>query len=485
MKHVNAVKYILIFWLSAALLPLAAWAAGEMPHPDTYLPTAEDLMKLKASYDDKTDLTVTFHPKDILPPEVWKLMNFDEEKIKNQTAEIRGFTAPDLVGKISPEIKPGKYTYKDVERSPGLQALFTPVVLNTVKAGGPPFVCNIMSFEIEPTRQFHWSLPLCEMTKKNLGKAKLDKDGYIVAGSWQGGVPFPNPTGKFKAQQVYYNFEKRAEVYDHCYRLTGEGLAFDKNLKIDKYNKYIRDHIKLMGRTYLPPFGWYDKRAEKRGEFVADLVHILEPRSQRGLIRLLVRYDDPYKLDASMLYIPQLRRFRKMSATDTQDPNGDQAYDDMGFLVQKITPKRYPYKFDIIDEREYLLPYSYNSAKTWIDSKNGHAIRDIGLTRRPCYVLQMTQLDPNYIYSKRIYYIDKENFQPAWGEFYDQNGRLWRTYIVTYCFFPECGQVTPYGQAAWQVDYIDTHSSYQVLTALPANHSRKAVNMQSIIKKGK
>ena len=23
-----------------------------------------------------------------------------------------------------------------------------------------------------------------------------------------------------------------------------------------------------MGRSYLPPFGWYDERAEKRGEFV-------------------------------------------------------------------------------------------------------------------------------------------------------------------------------------------------------------------------
>jgi len=485
MKSIKIFKYILVLYLCIALLPLNTWAAEEMPSPEKYLPSASELMAQKATYNDSRDLFRTYHPKDVLPPEVWEWMHFDMAEMKKQTAEILGFTAPELVGKIAPEIKPGKYSYHDLEKYSGLKELFTPVLLKTVKAGGPPFVCNIMDFEIQPTRQFHWSLPVCKVTKQNLGKTNLDKDGYIVARSWQGGVPFPRPSGKFKARQVYYNMEKRSQSYDHCNYATGEGLAFDKNLTIDKHNKYAQNNIKLMGRAFFPPNGWYDDRAQRRGEFRCTSNVILAPRANKGLVTMLLRYDDPYKMDPMMTYLPQLRRIRKMSSTDTQDPQGDSAYDDRAFLSQKITPQRYPYKFEIIDEREYLIPISYNSSKAWIDKENGYAVRDLGLQRRPCYVLQMTQLDQNYLYSKRIYYIDKETSQPNWAEFYDQKGRLYRTYNVAYGFLPESGQLITHGTPAWQVDYIDTHSSCQVLLFMPANWSRREFDMENLIRRGK
>jgi len=338
-----------------------------------------------------------------------------------------------------------------------------------------------MDFEIEPTRQFHLALPAAEVTKKNLGKAKLEKDGYIVAGTWEGGVPFPKPSGKFKAQQVYYNFEKKCNNYDENYILTGEGLAFDSNLQVDKYNAYSRQMILLMGRVFMEPYGWFDKRAKRRGEFKTDLVRLIEPRSTRGTIRMLMRYDDPYKMDPFFVYLPQMRRIRKMSSTDTQDPNGDATFDDTGFICQKITPKRFPYKFEIIAEREYLLPWAYNSGKAWLDSKNGYAIRDMGFSRRPCYVLQMTQLDTTYVYGKRVYYVDKESFIIGGGEFYDQKGRLYRTYNISRSFLPECGQLVSNGTPAWQIDHVDTHSSTQTLCVMPAQYSRKDVNMQTLI----
>ena len=171
-----------------------------------------------------------------------------------------------------------------------------------------------------------------------------------------------------------------------------------------------------------------------------------------------------------------------MTATDTQDPQGDATYDDTGYLNQKITPKRYPYKFEIIAEREYLLPFGYNSGKTWVDSKSGFGLRQLAVTRRPCYVLQMTQLDPNYVYSKRVYYIDKETFIPGGGEFYDQKGRLYRTYNITRSFLPECGLVVSNGTPAWQVDYLDVHSSTQTLTTMPARYQRSDFNLGKLVK---
>ena len=486
MKYMNTFKYILILCLSVALLPLSAWAEDwTNVDPMTWLPKPEEADAAKATTNDKRNLFETWHPRSFVPPDMWEQITFDQEEMKKQTKEILGFTAPELVGKIAPEIKPGKYTYQDLEKHPGLKELFTPVILKTVKKGAPPFVCSIMDFDLQPTRQHHWALSVCQATKKNMGKAKLDTVGYIVPKTWAGGVPFPRPSGEFKAQQVYYNMEKRASSWDGNSFLTGIGLALDKNLKVDKFNKYFKKDIRWMGRSYMPPFGWFDARAEKRGEFKSYTVAIFEPRANRGLGTMLYMYDDPRKPDPMMMYLPSMRRIRKFAATDTQDPNGDAAYDDMSFLSQKITPNKFPYKFEIIAEREYLLNVAYNSAPAWIDKENGYALRNVHLERRPCYVLQMTQQDANYVYSKRIYYVDMETFQPYWGEFYDQKGRLYREYNVSQNFFPECGMLAPYGDYAWQVDHIDTHSSFQLMTYIPARFTRDHFELKEMIKYGK
>jgi len=465
--------------------PLTVCSDETLPDPSTYLP--QPGQSGKNMYDDPTDLTVTRPFSKILPPEIWKQITFDKEKMKQETAELHGFTAPELVGKIAPEIKPGKYTYQDLEKYPGLKELFPPLVTqHIIKPGGPPFVGNIPDFEILPTRQFHLSLRLIAETKKNLGKTKLDKDGYLVQGSWLGGIPFPRPSGEFKAQQVFYNFEKRGMSWDECWGLPVEVDSYDKNLIMDKHSVSNVAKIRWKARTLFPPYGWFDERAERNDESVSYSYIIDEPRSQRGTILLRYLYDGPEKTDVSMVYVPSLRRIRKLAATDTQDPTGDMTYDDQNMLLQKITPKKYPYKFDIIEEREYLMFYSYGNMPTWCDSKNGYALRDVKLMRRPCYVLQMTQLDPNYVYSKRIYYLDKETFDAVYNENYDQKGQLYRgQYYVSMTFEPENGFASNYGSYSVQRDHVDLHSTIALNVVYPAAWTRTRFNMEGIMKKAK
>ena len=278
--------------------------------------------------------------------------------------------------------------------------------------------------------------------------------------------------------------EKRAHQWDFSYLLATESNSLDKNLTVDKYNKMLGYWCKMMGRVFLPPFGWLDERAKENGEYKAYSIVIQAPRANRGTITLRYEYDDPYKMDVWMLYLPSLRRVRKMGVTDTQDPQGDMTYDDTNFISQKVTPEKFPYKFSV-EEREYLLPFANNTAKSWIDSKSGYAWRDLQFQRRPTYILTMTQMDPNYTYSKRVYYIDAETFQPIFGVFYDQKGQLYRSYVVPYSFFPECGQLTSYGQPALQSDYIDQHTTFQMLVYIPASWDRRYFTVEHLIKYGK
>jgi hypothetical protein len=313
----------------------------------------------------------------------------------------------------------------------------------------------------------------------------LDKDGYIVPRSWEGGIPFPKPSGKFKAQQVYYNFEKRSDAFNKNFFLSMESNGYGKNLKLDKYTASIVCNTRLMGRFLFPPYGWFDERAERNGEFYAFAYVNLEPRAMRGLGVLNYHYDDPDKMDTLMLYVPSLRRIRKMSATDTQDPQGDLSYDDSDMMAQKITPKKFPYKFEIV-EREYLMPITYGHCPIWVDSKDHYAVRGVDFQRRPCYVLLLTQQDPNYIYSKRVFYVDKENYLCLVAAYYDQKGRLYRSQnYVGYMFMEEMGQGLCYGGLVTQYDFIDTHSTFQVMFNLPAAFKRQNFTMQYLIKMGK
>jgi hypothetical protein len=267
MKYLKLINRGIIFLLTVTFLPLAAWCTESLPHPDTYVPHAGAVYKLKKITDDPTDL-IAIHPlKSAVPSEIYNLMTFDVGEAKKKTAEILGFKSPDLVGKIAPEIKPGKYTYKDLGKYPGLKELFPPELLLHIKPGGPPLIGSIPEFEIIPTRQYYWFLRLCEITKQNLGKTKLDKDGYIVPLSWQGGYPFPRTSGKFKALQVYYNFEKKLGTFDMCFASKTQSMSFDRNLATDKYMKTGSYKIKFMGRTLFPPYGWFDEQAKRNGKF--------------------------------------------------------------------------------------------------------------------------------------------------------------------------------------------------------------------------
>jgi len=160
-------------------------------------------------------------------------------------------------------------------------------------------------------------------------------------------------------------------------------------------------------------------------------------------------------------------------------------YDDLTLISQKITPERYPYKFEIIEERDYLLLMAYNTGKVWIDSKNGFALREVQFMRRPCYVLQMTQLDKNYVYSKRILYIDKETFRSCFTANYDQNGRLYRTQIHASVFTSDTAQITTYGTHSFQFDHIGLHSSFQMPITFPASFERRDFTIEYLINRGK
>jgi hypothetical protein len=233
----------------------------------------------------------------------------------------------------------------------------------------------------------------------------------------------------------------------------------------------------------MEPYGWLDERAQKNGEMRSFYFGQLAPRDLYGNVVSITNYLDPNKFDLFFLYVNSLRRLRRLSATDAQDSavGQDVIYEDFEGFNQQLTPKRFPYKFRIVAEREYLIPVVPPDGSSYY-TKTGE-IKGLQFERRPLYVIEMLQQDSNFIYSKRIAYFDKEHFGLVFIENYDQKGRLYRTTENFYYHYQDLGVVTV--ELHNQRDYIDNHSFISRVFIYPAAWAgRDQISLRGLAKGG-
>ncbi len=476
MTNLKSLVTVLILCSLATAVPVS--------HAGEYKVGFEQFEKAKAFYNDPRPVLQDLSWDKILPPDVYAGLTYDVQAMQDGWAELTGFRSPEIVGRIAPEIKPGKYTHQDREKHPGFKELMWPSMFARFRPGSPPHCGNFTEIEVVPTRQYYMSLPVIETTKKNLGQSKLDDQGYLLEETYRAGIPFPRPSGTFKARQIIYNWMKRYFAPENVYSLI-HYKGYTKDLKEDFNSKAVIWNLRLHGRVSMPPYGWFDTRARKRGEISSVSYCNLSPRDLYGNIINMTLFRGWEDHDQLLLYIAQLRRIRKLSGTDTQDivAGQDMIYDDYEGFSQKITPYRNPYTFELIGEREYLVPaYSVDGSEYF--SREGLEWKNLKFERRPCYVLLLTQLDRSYVYGKRVIYIDKETFKLIEILNYDQQGRLYRGAFAVHAWYPQSGSYVIY--QGLETDHLDQHSTWAMIFGHPADWiTRDHVSMRHMIKKGK
>ena len=90
----------------------------------------------------------------------------------------------------------------------------------------------------------------------------------------------------------------------------------------------------------------------------------------------------------------------------------------------------------------------------------GQGLAD-GFTRERCnlYVVEVKSKNPNYIYSKRIWYVDPETNWIVWQETFDKLGRFWKCFeLASADLTTELGQVKNMYVSHIQQDFQRNHS---------------------------
>ncbi|MDY6862296.1 MAG: DUF1329 domain-containing protein [Thermodesulfobacteriota bacterium] len=258
-----------------------------------------------------------------------------------------------------------------------------------------------------------------EFTRKNAGKFKVGKDNMLVGEKWQAGLPFPEPkTGAEFGWNAYRRYCNEECVFPKViFWLFNKNGQLERKFGFNLYRKF------WFGRTDIPPVPEIPGNNGKLN--CKEAIVVLHPFDVKGFSMVRIRYEELYKEDDVYSYIPAIRRLRRLTGADVTDPmlGSDACYDDFEVFRQKINTRM---SFKFLEVKDFLVPKHYNKRpKEPFIKRNCFQVE---WEIRPSWVLEMYENDPNYAYSKRVLYIEKEagisNCHA--GENYDQKGRLFK-----------------------------------------------------------
>ncbi len=284
---------------------------------------------------------------------------------------------------------------------------------------------------IGETRRVEWPTAYREATEKYASQVRLSADGLTVE-HYVAGQPFPNldPNDPQFAIKVMWNYE-----YGFANGMDNTDLRnFDADTgSIPAYGPmaaerhFLLDHFRRLfwtGRLYVDPKPAKPNPNGYRAQ--QGLYPILEPFDLKGVGALGNRYIDSSKQDDSWLYLPSLRRVRRLSTAQRsdalfgQDTDVDSFYGYAGHIAWM--------SWRYLGEKEILATvHAQHFPVKWHDRVDW-AWDDLWEKRR-VYVIEGTSKLPQYAYSKRVLYIDKEFWGIPYSDIYDRSGELWKIWI--------------------------------------------------------
>ena len=239
---------------------------------------------------------------------------------------------------------------------------------------------------------------------------KLAADGRTIE-NHVAGLPFPNidPNDPNVALKIMFNYEYKPFVTDDQDLRNFDadtGTVSDKPLDVERH--YILDHLRTLfytGRLYVDPKPVLLPNTD--GVRAKQSLHpILEPFDLKGVGLTGIRYLDPDRQDDTWLYLPTLRRVRRLSSAQRSDAlfGQDTDVDSYGGYAGQIP--WFTWKF--LGSKKILG--TFHAEKFPVEYCPGGAdfVYCDNWEPRDVWVVEGTAKQAQYAYGKRVLFIDKE-----------------------------------------------------------------------------
>ncbi len=295
-----------------------------------------------------------------------------------------------------------------------------------------------MRLEIGPTQKDYAPAgPYTDATEKFKGQARIGPDNGLE--NYVAGQPFP-------MDEIDCLGDPQAGVkvmWDFDYQWNGGGGSanfyysyWDRGEELPLYYQGTGRTVDLSHRPeaqYLDDQSGDIFRGEKRKNAFG--VTVDAPFDARGIVLLSYRYkstDGPRegaKNDDTWVYVPTLRRVRRISAAQRTDAvaGTDFTFDDL-FSFAGIVPQ---YEWTCLGEKQMIAPMNSKVKAYPYDKEHnfgpyGLSYADDRWELRDTIIVRMTPKNSDHPYHHKDIYIDKQTLNAHYSFAYDQKEELWK-----------------------------------------------------------
>ena len=182
--------------------------------------------------------------------------------------------------------------------------------------------------------------------------------------------------------------------------LTGRDIALKVHDRPDGDDQRGVMHMTLINRRGRTRERTLLSFTKEYGKDSKSLMFFQSPADVKGTGFLQYDYDDPDKEDDRWLYLPALKKVRRISGSSKNDyfMGTDFTYDDMGNRA--------------VEEDHHKL------------------LREEEVDSLKCWVLESTPKDEDYMYSRTVRWIRQDALLPVKVEFYDRHGNLLKALTI-------------------------------------------------------
>ncbi|MBI3769806.1 MAG: DUF1329 domain-containing protein [Deltaproteobacteria bacterium] len=321
---------------------------------------------------------------------------------------------------------------------------------------------------IVETRSIPLRRAFVEATEKYSAQVKLSDDGLRMEG-FVAGRPFPridvnDPKAAIKIMQNY----SFAIAFDDLDLRNFDGdtgpISRERPLQIERH--FLIEHFRRLfyvGRLYVDP---KPEIPNGEGYHYKETLHpLVEPFDLKGVGFTYYRYLEPAKQDDSWLYLPSLRRVRRLSTAQRSDALFGQDTDQDSYAGYSGSIAWMDWK--LLGEKEVLGAFhTQHYPARWTEGAADWSFDDVW-EKRQVYVVEGVSKLPQYAFSKRVLYVDKEIYQVPYSDMYDRGGELWKIWVNDFGFRKEAfpgspvkyDEDTPFPAAAVMIDIQLEHAT--------------------------
>jgi len=370
-------------------------------------------------------------------------------------------------GSTLADVKPGDVIGKDNVNV--VEDLVSPGIVWCIRHGLPMHI-------VEP-KPVEWPKAYKEATEKYSSQVKLGSDGLKLE-NYVAGLPFPrlDPADPQIATKIMWNYEYKPLVTDDVdlrnFDADTGSVSSASPMSIERH--FLLDHLRILryvGRLYNEPKPEW-KTAEGYQSKQA-LYPILEPFDLKGVGGLSYRYIDPSKQDDTWLYLPTLRRVRRLSSAQRSDALFGQDTDVDSYFGYAGHIAWMSWKY--LGEKTMLGVYhGQNYPVKWAAGAADWAFDDVW-EKRTVHVVEGVSKLSQYAYGKRILFVDDQTWTVPYSDIYDRAGQLWKVWINDLSFrkqpFPGAKvSVYPDEQGFLPaIVMVDTQLSHATRASLPSS----------------